>query len=512
MQLDVQTTGSLSSRIYISTGYPSGTTAITTNHGVVVEIGYAPAAGLYAGLSANVTSGPTPLSVNFTDTSYTSDPGGITSWAWDFDGDSVIDSTLQNPTFVYTSCGTYNVTLTVTDGTHAPSTITRTAYINTDQVVGNFTATVIGPLTVQFTDTSTGPATAWAWDLDGDNIVDSTVQNPIWTYPSPAAVNVTLTASRLCRTAAPVTKSVVPVQQFSHNVAPNNGLSSGASVYFDLDVLNPLGLSISAMDVFASVASTPFTVDMYVKHGTHRGFEGTAAEWTLVNTASGVSTTTTTPSLVTFGQAQFLPAGLYGVKLLYNGVGPRYQNLTATTTVGNGDLNMTLGVSRGSTVALPWSGSNIDLRAWSGTLYYSTSNVGNLAGFGAFGPGCAGSMGVSKATGNRPQLGSTHTVTFNNLPASIGFLITGFSRTSSLFGPLPLSLASFGAPGCFGRVSTDVTTFLAGAGNTATWSLTVPNSAGLIGLTIYNQMLVFDPGFNALGAVMSDAVGSQVGN
>jgi PKD repeat protein len=517
LQLDVHTTAPLASRTYVTTGYvnggPNNTGVIGLNHGVVVEVSYVPAAGLYAGFTANVTTGPSPLAVNFTDQTFTSDPNGITSWAWDFDGDSVIDSTVQNPTFVYTTCGTYNVSLTVTDGTHAPNTLTRTAYVSTDQVVGNFTATVVGPLTVQFTDTSTGPATAWAWDLDGDNIVDSTVQNPVWVYASASPVNVTLTASRLCRTAAPVTKSVVAVQQFSHNVVPNNGLSTGASVYFDLDVLNPLGMSIGAMDVFGSVVNVPFTVDMYVKHGTHRGFEGTAAEWTLVNTASGTSASATTlPSLVTFPQAQYLPPGLYGVKLLYNGTGPRYQNLTVTTTVGNADLNLTLGVSRGTTVALPWSGSNVDLRGWSGTLYYSTSNVGNLAGFGAFGPGCAGSRPVSKATGNRPQLGNVHTVTFNNLPQSLGILITGFSRSSSVFGPLPLGLGAFGAPGCFGRVSSDVTTFVVGAGNSASWSLNVPNAGGLIGLALYNQMLVFDPGFNALGAVMSDAVASQVGN
>jgi uncharacterized delta-60 repeat protein len=38
------------------------------------------------------------------------------------------------------------------------------------------------PLTVQFTDESTGSVTAWSWDFDNDGTVDSTIQNPAWTY------------------------------------------------------------------------------------------------------------------------------------------------------------------------------------------------------------------------------------------------------------------------------------------------------------------------------------------
>jgi len=49
-------------------------------------------------------------SVQFTDTS----TGDITSWEWDFNGDTTVDSTEQNPAYTYTSTGVYTVTLTVT--------------------------------------------------------------------------------------------------------------------------------------------------------------------------------------------------------------------------------------------------------------------------------------------------------------------------------------------------------------------------------------------------------------
>ena len=61
-----------------------------------------------ASFTSNVTTGDSPLSVQFNDTS--SNP---TSWSWDFgDGTS---SNSQTPTHIYTKTGTYKVTLTVTN-------------------------------------------------------------------------------------------------------------------------------------------------------------------------------------------------------------------------------------------------------------------------------------------------------------------------------------------------------------------------------------------------------------
>lgn len=73
--------------------------------------------------------GPAAFSVNFLDQSATTDPGGILSWAWDFNGDTVIDSTAQNPSYTYSIPGTYSVSLTVTDAANPPSTLTRTNLI-----------------------------------------------------------------------------------------------------------------------------------------------------------------------------------------------------------------------------------------------------------------------------------------------------------------------------------------------------------------------------------------------
>ena len=87
------------------------------------------ATGLFAGFTASTTSGPAALTVNFMDSSFTSDPGGVLTWAWDVDGDTVIDYTTQNPSHTYTCPGSYDVSLTVTDASNPTSTTTLTNYI-----------------------------------------------------------------------------------------------------------------------------------------------------------------------------------------------------------------------------------------------------------------------------------------------------------------------------------------------------------------------------------------------
>ena len=511
----VSTTGTANARrVYSLTNPPAATaTSIAGEIANVLEFTYTPASGLYAGFTADVTGGVSPLAVNFTDSTFTSDPNGITSWAWDFDGDSVIDSNLQNPTFVYANCGTYNVSLTVTDGTHAPNTHTKTAYITTDAIAANFTYQVVGPLTVQFTDTSNVPATSWAWDLDGDNLIDSTAQNPAWVYPNTLPVNVTLTATRLCSAPSVLTKQVVAAQQLTTVLVANNSVGAPATLYYDLNVLNPNGVLISSFDSVSTTLSTPFTVDWYVMTGSYVGSALTPAPWTFVGQASGTSNAVSgAPSNAAFAQPIYLPAGSYGIAMRYVGITARYVTLPALTTYGNGDLSLTAGAASLSTAG-PFTGTNLNSpRGWCGTLYYSTHNITGEAGYGFFAPGCAGSLGASHFTANRPQLGTTLTVNVSNMPTSVGIMMTGFSNTNSVFGPLPFDVTIYGAPGCFGRVSTDATTLLLGAGNTASWGFSIPNNPALSGVKMFNQALVLDPGFNALGAVLSDAAAMLIGN
>jgi PKD repeat protein len=145
-----------------------------------------------ADFSGTPTSGSAPLTVAFTDAS-TNSP---TSWSWTF-GDGGV-STAQNPSYTYTTPGTYNVSLTVFNGSGS-DTITKVNYITVGPPppVADFSGTPTTgyiPLTVNFTDLSTGGTpTAWSWDF-GDSGT-ATTQNPSHTYSTPGTYDVALTAS-----------------------------------------------------------------------------------------------------------------------------------------------------------------------------------------------------------------------------------------------------------------------------------------------------------------------------
>jgi len=151
-----------------------------------------------ANFTANVTSGDFPLTVQFTDES-TNTP---TSWSWDFDNDGTVDSTEQNPIYTYTAAGNYTVNLTVANADESDSEV-KTEYIVVSEPlpeapVANFTATPTSgsaPLTVNFTDQSTGNISSYSWDFNNDGTVDSTDQNPSYTYASAGTYTVNLTVS-----------------------------------------------------------------------------------------------------------------------------------------------------------------------------------------------------------------------------------------------------------------------------------------------------------------------------
>ncbi len=76
--------------------------------------------------SATPTSGCTPMTVQYTDLST-----GATSWSWSFPGGTPSTSTVQNPTVVYNTAGTYDVTLNAFNlaGNQAGS-MSKPAYIS----------------------------------------------------------------------------------------------------------------------------------------------------------------------------------------------------------------------------------------------------------------------------------------------------------------------------------------------------------------------------------------------
>ncbi|MCK5052329.1 MAG: Omp28-related outer membrane protein, partial [Candidatus Cloacimonetes bacterium] len=97
--------------------------------------------GLLPMFASNVTEGPAYLGVQFTSNSLPNT--GIDSWEWDFDGDGTFDSTEENPFHMYTTPGTYDVTLRIeVDGEYAEATVTDYITVTEGSAVsGNLSGT-----------------------------------------------------------------------------------------------------------------------------------------------------------------------------------------------------------------------------------------------------------------------------------------------------------------------------------------------------------------------------------
>jgi len=149
-----------------------------------------------ANFTVDQNGGFAPLTVQFVDTS----TGWPMSWYWDFgDGNTSIR---ENPSYTYTQPGNFTVTLTAKNK-GGSSSMTRTAPITIRAKVippgPDFSANASSgtvPLTVQFTDLSTGPdITGWTWDFNNDGVIDSTDQNPVCVYKLPGNYTVNLTVA-----------------------------------------------------------------------------------------------------------------------------------------------------------------------------------------------------------------------------------------------------------------------------------------------------------------------------
>src|SRR5271157_63568 len=169
---------------------------------------YSISPALIAGFTAtSPTEGDAPLNVSFMDRS----AGSPDSWTWDF-GDGT-GSHEQNPFHLYPSPGSYDVSLTVkTKDQTDTAALQNEVIVTPPRVVANFTArplTGMEPLTVRFTDQSTGSPTSWNWTFQetswnmtflnsGTTVYDtSTVQNPIETFTDPGTYEVWLTVNNI---------------------------------------------------------------------------------------------------------------------------------------------------------------------------------------------------------------------------------------------------------------------------------------------------------------------------
>lgn len=132
-----------------------------------------------------------------------------------------------------------------------------------------------------------------------------------------------------------------------------------------------------------------------------------------------------------------------------------------------------------------------------------------------FSGGCGGrtlSLPTTNAGSGSPQVlesayvGMTYAIEGSNLGANgFAFHVVGLAPTA-------VDLTPLGAPGCTLEVSFVDTLFqFADAAGRATWTVTVPESAALVGTTLHSQAAVLDLS-NQLGITISNRVATKIGH
>ena len=114
-----------------------------------------------------ISTGCGTLQVQFTDTS----KGFVNAWQWDFGNGAT--SILQNPSYTYTSPGTYSVTLIVHNTGGCADTITKGGIIIVPGPIGTFSfspATGCVPLIVTF-HAASGNSNYYTWDFGDGNVI-----------------------------------------------------------------------------------------------------------------------------------------------------------------------------------------------------------------------------------------------------------------------------------------------------------------------------------------------------
>ena len=243
---DSRSVAVINDQFYVGDGYDGRSTSDPLRDAVFVFdvcCGSSPAP--VASFTTTQAASPA-YTLNFTDTS-TNSPTG---WAWDFDNNGSTDSTVRNPQHTFPGAGDFTVKLTATNGT-GPGTVTRSVHVDapaTPQApTANFSFTTgAAARSVQFTDTSTGGPTSWAWTF-GDGTT-STQASPLHTFPAAGAYDVTLTATN-AQGSTSATKSVTVsdapvVSTFTPNADSYVSWSSPTknyATYTDLKILANTG-------------------------------------------------------------------------------------------------------------------------------------------------------------------------------------------------------------------------------------------------------------------------------
>jgi len=201
---------------------------------------------------------------------------------------------------------------------------------------------------------------------------------------------------RFLTAAALLAASIVGQSPLTTTFASNNGASGNM---FDIRVTNAAGVTVRTFDVNLNAGTYDLNVYIPTTGGTHVGIEQNPGAWTLIGSATGVTSAgIDVPTPLPVCVAQFIPAGTtQGFYVTTTTSGIRYTTgtgfLVGDVYASNTDLEFLAGTGNGAnfgSVFGPPSASRI----WNGNVYYdvgdTSGNPCSFASAAAYGVGCGG--------------------------------------------------------------------------------------------------------------------------
>jgi hypothetical protein len=117
---------------------------------------------------------------------------------------------------------------------------------------------------------------------------------------------------------------------------------------------------------------------------------------------------------------------------------------------------------------------------------------------------------LTLAATSRPVIGTNWSLNVTNVPATgtIGVDVFGLADAGIT------DLFFLGAPGCGARASLDLLNAWIVAGSSHPYSLALPNNPAIVGIDLFTQAVVLQPGANALlgGAITSNGINGRIGD
>lgn len=214
--------------------------------------------------------------VNGPQVQFTDSTTGSGNYTWDFgDGNAI---TAANPLHTYAAPGNYTVALTVQNSCGS-STYTEDITISDFLPIAAFNANITSgcaPLTVTYTDQSSGQPIAWSWAFPGGDPVTSFEQNPVITYYAAGTYNANLVVQNAWGTANVaqtdlITINTTPITDYNFSVngaeVTFNNNTDNADTYLWLFNDGSGNMSTELNPTYTFPSTGTYQVELYATNG-----------------------------------------------------------------------------------------------------------------------------------------------------------------------------------------------------------------------------------------------------